>query len=44
MTLEEKMEAYRLGAYSFPVPPVGPHAWSAEDWIRYIDKYGRWHT
>ena len=43
MTLEEKKEAYRKGAYSFTPPPVGHYSWNVYDWINYIDKCGRWH-
>lgn len=39
-----KREAFSLGLYSFPAPPVCHAAWTTDDWIRYIDSHGKWHT
>lgn len=38
-----KIELYRAGLYSLPVPPVHTTYWTEKDWINFIDKYGRWH-
>ena len=40
---EEKLRKYIANEYSIPAPPVGTTWWGAQDWIRYIDKEGRWH-
>lgn len=41
--MRTKVELYRAGAYSFPVPPVCPVGWSEQNWIDFIDSRGRWH-
>jgi hypothetical protein len=42
MTAEEKQKKYRAGKYAFPPPPVSHARWREEDWIRYIDAWGKW--
>jgi hypothetical protein len=41
-TEEQKLDMYLKGEYSFKVPPVSHHAWTREDWIRWIDGCGIW--
>jgi hypothetical protein len=42
MTEEEKRKKYQAGEYAFPPPPVPTVAWGEKDWIRYIDRNGKW--
>lgn len=37
-------ELYDEKSYAFTAPPAGvPYAkWGKDDWIRYIEKYGKW--
>lgn len=37
-----KKEAYKLGYYEFPPPPVCTVYWDDAAWIAFIDKQGRW--
>lgn len=39
---EQKRKLYRAGRYSFPVPPVHHSLWTEDNWIDYIDRYGKW--
>lgn len=39
----EKLERYQSGMYFCSPPPVCHTAWSALDWIAYIDRNGAWH-
>lgn len=40
----EKRELFADGKYSLPPTPV-PHAlWTIDDWIQYIDHFGKWHA
>lgn len=38
----DKIELYRAGAYTCPVPGPCPVGWTEQNWIAFIDKYGRW--
>jgi hypothetical protein len=50
---EQPTEAEKLAAvsgdtssdwgYAFKVPPVTHAAWTAKDWVRWIDGDGRWY-
>lgn len=42
LTDEDKSKLYDLGHYAFPVPPVPTLMWKKPDWIRYVDRHGRW--
>ncbi len=37
-----KLEMYRAGNYLMPPPPVCTRNWGEDNWIHFIDTYGRW--
>ena len=37
-----KQEKFKAGKYVVPAPPVSTQYWNVNDWINYIDIYGRW--
>ena len=42
LTEKNKAELYARDAYAFKPPPVCCTGWTDADWIRYVDKHGRW--
>lgn len=37
-----KIRMYKEKRYQFKPPPVSHSNWTEKDWIRYIDKNGKW--
>jgi hypothetical protein len=39
---ERKLAMYDRGEFVMQLPPVSPHAWTRQDWVRWIDNCGIW--
>lgn len=44
MTNEEKLQAWNDGRCIMPIPPVCTAYWKTNDWIRFVDLHGTWHS
>ena len=42
LTHEDKVSLFNIRRYLMPLPPLGTKNWTVDDFIRYIDQYGRW--
>jgi len=42
MTYKEKKAAYLAHQYWMPAPAVTTAGWTTGDWIKFIDREGRW--
>lgn len=38
----KKVQKYRNGEYKVKPPPVSTVWWNEYDWIKWIDKHGKW--
>jgi hypothetical protein len=44
MGYSEKVSLFLNGLYSLRSQPLATSGWSLQDWIRYVDWFGQWHT